>query len=87
MPRGRPGIFDRGLSRRGRKLSAEHLYRSHEDDVAAIAEAMREEYAAIAAAGFVLQIDCPDLAMSRHTTFQIFSNWSFCGAPPSTLKR
>ena len=31
------------------------------------AEAMREEYEAIAAAGFVLQLDCPDLAMARHT--------------------
>jgi 5-methyltetrahydropteroyltriglutamate--homocysteine methyltransferase len=52
-------------------------YRSHEDYVAAIAEAMREEYAAIAAAGFVLQIDCPDLAMSRHTAFQHLSEPEF----------
>ena len=52
-------------------------YRSHEDYVAAIAEAMREEYAAIAAAGFVLQIDCPDLAMSRHTAFQDLSEPEF----------
>ena len=52
-------------------------YRSHEDYIAAIAEAMREEYAAIAAAGFVLQIDCPDLAMSRHTAFQDLSEPEF----------
>ena len=52
-------------------------YRSHEDYVAAIAGAMREEYAAIAAAGFVLQIDCPDLAMSRHTAFQDLSESEF----------
>jgi 5-methyltetrahydropteroyltriglutamate--homocysteine methyltransferase len=52
-------------------------YRSHEDYVAAIAEAMRDEYAAIAAAGFVLQIDCPDLAMSRHTAFQDLSEPEF----------
>ena len=32
----------------------------------AIAEAMRTEYEAIAEAGFVLQIDAPDLAMGRH---------------------
>src|SRR5580658_10306528 len=52
-------------------------YRSHEDYVAAIAGAMREEYAAIAAAGFVLQIDCPDLAMSRHTAFQDLAESDF----------
>jgi 5-methyltetrahydropteroyltriglutamate--homocysteine methyltransferase len=52
-------------------------YRRHEDYVAAIAEAMRDEYAAIAAAGFVLQIDCPDLAMSRHTAFQDLSEPEF----------
>ena len=41
------------------------FYSSHEQYVAALAEAMREEYEAIAAAGFYLQIDCPDLAMGR----------------------
>ena len=30
---------------------------------------MRAEYEAIVGAGFVLQIDCPDLAMGRHTMF------------------
>ena len=45
-------------------------YPTHEAYVEAIATAMREEYEAIAAAGFVLQIDCPDLAMARHTGFQ-----------------
>ncbi len=39
-------------------------YPTHEAYVEAIAAAMREEYEAIAAAGFVLQIDCPDLAMA-----------------------
>jgi 5-methyltetrahydropteroyltriglutamate--homocysteine methyltransferase len=52
-------------------------YRTHEDYVAAIADAMREEYAAIVAAGFVLQIDCPDLAMSRHAGFQHLSEAEF----------
>jgi 5-methyltetrahydropteroyltriglutamate--homocysteine methyltransferase len=45
-------------------------YPTHEAYVEAVAGAMREEYQAIAAAGFVIQIDCPDLAMSRHTGFQ-----------------
>lgn len=40
-------------------------YKSHEEYLSALAEAMRPEYEAIAAAGFVLQLDCPDLAMSR----------------------
>ncbi|MGA7488542.1 MAG: cobalamin-independent methionine synthase II family protein [Xanthobacteraceae bacterium] len=52
-------------------------YPSHEAYVAAVAEAMREEYEAIAGAGFVLQVDCPDLAMSRHTGFQALSEAEF----------
>jgi 5-methyltetrahydropteroyltriglutamate--homocysteine methyltransferase len=35
----------------------------------AIAEAMRPEYEAVARAGFVLQIDCPDLAMGKHIKY------------------
>jgi len=38
---------------------------------------MREEYEAIVQAGFVLQIDCPDLAMSRHAAFQDLSELDF----------
>src|SRR5262249_315048 len=41
-------------------------YKTHEEYVHAIAAAMKTEYEAIAAAGFVLQLDCPDMAMSRH---------------------
>jgi 5-methyltetrahydropteroyltriglutamate--homocysteine methyltransferase len=52
-------------------------YSSHEAYVEAVAAAMREEYEAIVAAGFVLQIDCPDLAMSRHTAFQDLSEEQF----------
>ncbi len=52
-------------------------YPTHEAYVEAIANAMREEYEAIAAAGFVLQIDCPDLAMARHTGFQDLTEAQF----------
>ena len=52
-------------------------YPTHETYVEAIATAMREEYEAIAAAGFVLQIDCPDLAMARHTGFQDLTEAQF----------
>jgi 5-methyltetrahydropteroyltriglutamate--homocysteine methyltransferase len=44
-------------------------YKTDEEYVFAIAEAMRHEYEAIAAAGATVQLDCPDLAMGRHTTY------------------
>jgi 5-methyltetrahydropteroyltriglutamate--homocysteine methyltransferase len=44
-------------------------YPDHETYLFAIAEAMRPEYEAIAAAGVILQIDCPDLAMGRHIQY------------------
>jgi len=42
-------------------------YHSEEAYVYALAEVMKREYRAIVAAGFILQLDCPDLAMLRHT--------------------
>jgi len=45
---------------------ANRHYPSHEDYLGALADAMKEEYDEIHAAGFVLQLDCPDLAMARH---------------------
>ncbi len=45
-------------------------YPTHEAYLAALADAMRAEYEAIVEAGFDLQLDCPDLAMSRHTGYQ-----------------
>jgi 5-methyltetrahydropteroyltriglutamate--homocysteine methyltransferase len=44
-------------------------YPSHEAYLFAIAEAMKHEYETVARAGFVLQVDCPDLAMGRHIQF------------------
>jgi 5-methyltetrahydropteroyltriglutamate--homocysteine methyltransferase len=41
-------------------------YDSHEDYVFALSEAMKPEYDEIHKAGIVLQLDCPDLAMTRH---------------------
>ena len=54
-----------------------NYYPSHEAYVEAIAAAMQEEYEAIVAAGFVLQLDCPDLAMARHTSFQDLTESDF----------
>jgi 5-methyltetrahydropteroyltriglutamate--homocysteine methyltransferase len=48
-------------------------YPSHEAYLFAIAEAMRQEYETVARAGFVLQLDCPDLAMGRHIQFAALS--------------
>jgi 5-methyltetrahydropteroyltriglutamate--homocysteine methyltransferase len=52
-------------------------YGSHEQYLFAIAEAMRHEYEAVARAGFVLQIDCPDLAMGRHIQYATLSTEEF----------
>ncbi len=48
---------------------ANEHYPTREDYVFAIAEAMRPEYEAIAAAGATVQLDCPDLAMGRHAAY------------------
>ena len=44
-------------------------YPSHEAYLFALADAMKAEYDAIHRAGFLLQVDCPDLAAGRHTQF------------------
>ena len=38
---------------------------------------MRYDYETVTKAGFVLQIDCPDLAMGRHIQFGELSTWEF----------
>jgi 5-methyltetrahydropteroyltriglutamate--homocysteine methyltransferase len=52
-------------------------YPTHEAYVEAIAAVMQEEYEAIVNAGFVLQLDCPDLAMAHHTSFQDLDETDF----------
>ena len=44
-------------------------YARFEDYVFAVADALKSEYEYIIARGAVLQLDCPDLAMERHTLF------------------
>jgi 5-methyltetrahydropteroyltriglutamate--homocysteine methyltransferase len=48
---------------------ANQHYATDEEYVFAIAEAMRHEYETIAAAGATVQLDCPDLAMGRHSAY------------------
>jgi 5-methyltetrahydropteroyltriglutamate--homocysteine methyltransferase len=52
-------------------------YPSHEAYLADLVTAMRPEYEAIAEAGFQVQFDCPDLAMSAHTGYQDQSEAEF----------
>lgn len=52
-------------------------YPSDDTYLQALADVMKEEYEAIVGAGFILQIDCPDLAMGRHTTFRELSDAEF----------
>lgn len=52
-------------------------YPNHEAYLRDLVDAMRPEYMAIAASGVQLQLDCPDLAMSRHTGFQDLSEEEF----------
>jgi 5-methyltetrahydropteroyltriglutamate--homocysteine methyltransferase len=54
-------------------------YPSHEAYLEALGEAMRHEYEAIVNAGFVLQIDSPDLGLGGHTLFK--------GRPPEEYVR
>ncbi|MBN8935676.1 MAG: epoxyalkane--coenzyme M transferase, partial [Rhizobiales bacterium] len=44
-------------------------YKDFETYIYAIADAMRDEYEAVAQAGLTLQIDCPDLGMGRHIQY------------------
>jgi 5-methyltetrahydropteroyltriglutamate--homocysteine methyltransferase len=57
-----PGIVAAALLNR--------FYPSEEAYLAALGEALRVEYEAIVDHGFLLQLDCPDLAMERHMTYQ-----------------
>jgi 5-methyltetrahydropteroyltriglutamate--homocysteine methyltransferase len=48
----------------------DQYYGDFEKYLFAIADAMRDEYEAVAAGGILLQIDCPDLAMGRHMMYR-----------------
>ncbi len=56
-----PGQIGRFLQNRYYPGDEKYLY--------TLAEVMKREYQAIVQAGFVLQLDCPDLALGRHTQF------------------
>lgn len=56
-----PGIVAAGMPSRVHDGYSEYVF--------TLADELREEYAAIVRAGHLLQLDCPDLAMERHTSF------------------
>lgn len=47
-----------------------HHYKTQEDYLEALAEGMRAEYEAIVAAGYILQLDSPDLGLGKHMMFK-----------------
>ena len=53
------------------------FYKTREAYLAALADAMKAEYETIVAAGLDLQLDCPDLALSRHMLFTDLSDDEF----------
>ncbi len=53
------------------------FYHSEEAYLEALAGVMREEYEAIHEAGFLLQVDCPDLAMARHIWYKHLDDAEF----------
>ena len=53
------------------------FYSSREEYLAALADVMKTEYETITSSGLYLQLDCPDLALSRHMLFNDFSDDEF----------
>ena len=53
------------------------FYPTRDAYLAALADAMKDEYETIVAAGLDLQLDCPDLALSRHMLFTDLSDDEF----------
>ena len=61
-------------------------YSSREQYLAALADAMKEEYETIIASGLDLQLDCPDLALSRHMLFTELSDDEFLTVAQSHIE-
>jgi 5-methyltetrahydropteroyltriglutamate--homocysteine methyltransferase len=59
------------------KFVPDAYYKSEDAYIAALADAMKEEYEAIHEAGYLLQIDCPDLGSARHNQYQDLSDEAF----------
>ena len=64
-----PGILTRFV--------VDTYYKDEDAYVDALAAAMRTEYQAIVGAGFLLQIDCPDLGSCRHNQYRHLDDTAF----------
>ncbi|OSQ47890.1 cobalamin-independent methionine synthase II family protein [Marivita geojedonensis] len=53
------------------------FYPTRDAYLAALADAMRDEYRTIVDSGLMLQLDCPDLALSRHMIFTDLTDAEF----------
>ena len=62
-------------------------YKTREAYLAALADAMKAEYETIVAAGLDLQLDCPDLALSRHMLFTDLSDDEFVKVAQTAMSR
>jgi 5-methyltetrahydropteroyltriglutamate--homocysteine methyltransferase len=62
------------------------FYPTREAYLAALADAMKDEYETIVAAGLDLQLDCPDLALSRHMLFSDLSDAEFVAVANSHVE-
>ncbi|MDH3263926.1 MAG: cobalamin-independent methionine synthase II family protein [Paracoccaceae bacterium] len=62
------------------------FYKTREAYLAALADAMKAEYQSIVAAGLDLQLDCPDLALSRHMLFTELSDDEFVNVANSHVE-
>ena len=59
------------------KFVPDRYYQDEDAYVDALANALKEEYEAITGAGFILQIDAPDLGSARHNQYQHLSDDEF----------
>ncbi len=59
------------------KFVPDRYYQDEDAYVEALANALKEEYEAIVKAGFILQIDAPDLGSARHNQYQHLSDEEF----------
>jgi len=69
VPTASPGVLVRFIRN--------EFYKTEDEYLEALGEAMRPEYETIHKAGFVLQLDCPDLGSSRNNVYQNLSDDEF----------
>ena len=69
------------------KFVPDAYYKNEDHYIAAMADAMKVEYEAIHDAGFLLQIDCPDLASARHNQYSALTDEEFLRIAERNLEK